>query len=87
MLAPSFEVFMAVIRMLKSVGSNVAGEVCGYPEELAAELVSKSLAVYVTTAPVEVITKAESAQTTAVIEAEPSIVDEFKGFLKKKKKG
>lgn len=79
-MAASFEVFMPVVRMLKSVGSNVAGEVCGYSEELAGELVAKGMAVYVTAAPVEAVTK------EVVVEAE--VAEEPKGFLKlKKKKG
>lgn len=38
---------MKKLRMHKSYGSNVAGEVCLFPEDVAAKLVAAGLADYV----------------------------------------
>lgn len=81
---------MAVIRMLKSYGSNVAGEVCGQPEDVAASLVERGLAVFVTAAPVQAVTK--EMKPTEEVTREVFVMDmkaeaeESKGLFKKSKK-
>lgn len=77
---------MAVVRMLKTYASNVAGEVCGHPEDIASKLVSRGLAVYVTAAPVGAVTKAIEAapeEPQVLAEAEE---EEPKGLFKKSRK-
>jgi hypothetical protein len=75
---------MAVIRMLKTYASNVAGEVCGHPDDIASKLVSRGLAVYVTAAPVGAVTKAVETNVEEVFaEAEE---EEQKGLFKKSRK-
>ena len=79
---------MAVVRMLKAYGSNVAGEVCGVSDELAQVLVSRGIAIIATSAPVEAVTKT-MAVPVAHVES-PVIVEEIedKSFIKgKKRKG
>ena len=75
---------MAVIRMLKSYGSNVAGEVCGQPDDVASKLVDRGLALYVTAAPVGAVTKV--AEPVTKEEVAPSEVEEEKGLFKKSRK-
>jgi len=71
---------MAVLRLLKAYGSNVPGEVAGFPDDVAAALVASGVAVrleapkpevvvtrFVSTvhaAPVEVVEKQEVAEKT-----------------------
>ena len=79
---------MAVVRMLKAYGSNVAGEVCGVSDELAQVLVSRGIAIIATSAPVEAVTKTMAAPVERV--ESPVIVEEIedKSFIKgKKRKG
>jgi hypothetical protein len=81
---------MAVIRMLKSYGSNVAGEVCGQPQDFAESLVRLGVAVFVTAAPVQAVTK--EVKPTEEITKEVFVMDvkaeteESKGLFKKSKK-
>jgi len=77
---------MAVIRMLKSYGSNVAGEVCGQPQDVAESLVRLGVAVFVTAAPVHAVTK---EMKPAEAPAAPPVKEEkaeAKSFFKKSKK-
>jgi hypothetical protein len=77
---------MAVIRMLKSYGSNVSGEVCGQPDDVAASMVERGLAVFVTAAPVQAVTKEmKPAEEVILAEAKEEEV-ETKGLFKKSKK-
>jgi hypothetical protein len=71
---------MAVLRLLKAYGSNVPGEVAGFPDDVAATLVASGVAVplnapkpevvvtrlvsTVQSAPVEVVEKHEVADKT-----------------------
>lgn len=72
---------MAVIRMLKTYGSNCVGDVCGQPDDVAARLVKTGIAVFVTAAPVNAVVKSEEPEVLAEAEAE-----EPKGLLKKSRK-
>lgn len=74
---------MAVIRMLKAYGSNVAGEVCGQPDDVASKLVDRGIALYVTAAPVGAVTKVAEAVTKEEVFAE---AEEEKGLFKKSRK-
>lgn len=77
---------MAVIRMLKAYGSNVTGEVCGQPDDVASLLVDRGFALYVTAAPVSAVTKEMEAVTKeeqVFVEAE----DEVLKSKAKRKKG
>jgi hypothetical protein len=71
---------MAVLRLLKAYGSNVLGEVAGFPDDVAATLVASGVAVRLEApkpevvvtrlvpamqaAPVEVVEKQEVADKT-----------------------
>lgn len=75
---------MAVIRMLKAFGTNVAGEVCGHPDDVASKLVDRGLALYVTAAPVGAVTKeVEGVTKEEVVFSE---AEEEKGLFKKSRK-
>ena len=83
---------MAVIRMLKSYGSNVAGEVCGQPQDVAESLVRLGVAVFVTAAPVQAVTKEvkasdEITKEVFVMDVKPEVVESKGLFKKSKKKG
>lgn len=70
---------MAVLKLVKSYGSNVAGEMAGFDEATAEKLLAKGIAIHVTAAPVEAVTK-------DVVFAEAEEVAEEKGLFKKSKK-
>ena len=77
---------MAVIRMLKSYGSNVAGEVCGQPQDVAESLVRLGVAVFVTAAPVQAVTKEMKPSDDVVFAEAKEEETEVKGLFKKSKK-
>lgn len=81
---------MAVIRMLKTFGSNVAEEVCGQPDDVAASLVERGLAVFVTAAPVQAVTKemkpSEEVTKEVFVMDMKAETEESKGVFKKSKK-
>lgn len=77
---------MAVIRMLKTFGSNVSGEVCGQPDDVAASMVERGLAIFVTAAPVQAVTKEMKPSDDVVFAEAKEEEGEVKGLFKKSKK-
>lgn len=81
---------MAVIRMLKTFGSNVSGEVCGQPDDVADSLVRLGVAVFVTAAPVQAVTKeikpSEEVTKEVFVMDMKAETEESKGLFKKSKK-
>lgn len=73
---------MAVIRMLKTYGSNCVGDVCGQPDDVAARLVKTGIAVFVTAAPVDAVVKTVESEVLA----EATEDEEPKGLFKKSRK-
>lgn len=59
---------MAVVKLFKGYGLNNAGEVAGFPDEVAAKLVGQGLAMYVQSAPVASVNKTMEAVTAEVVE-------------------
>lgn len=59
---------MAVVKLFKGYGLNNAGELAGFPDDVAAKLVGLGWAMYVQSAPVASVTKAADTQTEDITE-------------------
>jgi hypothetical protein len=67
---------MATVRVLMrhSYGGNVPGDDCSFPAKLAAKLVARGAAIYVTTDAPPMVTKAEPVKHVSIQGAPPQEV-------------
>lgn len=68
---------MAVVKLFKGYGLNNAGEVAGFPDDVAAKLVGQGWAMYVQSAPVAAVVK--------TMEVDAAVVEKDDKAAKKKK--